>query len=870
MIPPKYKFYTGETTMFTRPDSNASIDNYGNFSYGAAPDMYAFNKVEMPANVQLFFNLASLNSYNCIFFYDKDQKLITRRILSHINNAVIVPPANARYFAARFTTEDANFAAKKDTTFIYFAIRVQPHYKDLNKKYAKESGQEFFRVSLDGKINLFGEDYEIVKQSSLESRCIFIIEKHNRARGEYLVYYKGEFNKTDCKFDHEKRKCELKTTAIDEYSEIMNKYDNTYDLIKLAPEITKINLHKRSLMQVYVRGANSITNFFGGTYWEDDVNEAIDNHKDLINKYYFSYIKAGNEFYINRAGINAVNGVYAGTNNYWACWNGYIAKFNIEKKIGDVIVGGIPKVYDTASKNNRYAKTSSNTSYVSKYGENLYKLCIIDNSTDEVIYKSKELFYFSDNDNVYIDRNDIVMANVNNSSDTFTIETTFVYHIYRRLLCDVDTVEDSEGVKNTYNLPVDDFVTDNRNYKKCIGLRGGLFFCTSRAVDKPTKYGQNDYGQYFTNHFIPSSSGLARPLPISKNSWANASLWYVYDIAYEIFEEKLRKQYTLKNSYSIGAAIKAILKKIDPTISHEPTAEYSQFLYGDNNPLGLDRFYVYITQKTNILKGNYDQPAQKAETSLEELMKMLRDCFRCYWYIEDNKFKIEHIRFFMNGGSYSEQSSYQLDFTKLTDQFNKKLSSYFQSEIEFEKSDLNQRYEFGWMDDATELFGGVTIDVKSNYVQKDKTEEINISQFSSDVDYMLFNPSNFSDDGFALLCPIKKGSSYELPIITVNNLIDENGDKYKAIAQNWYASWIYLQGLYAYDMPARNIEPNTIDRLYVRDIKKCMKHTIEFPSEEDLDELELIKTTLGNGKIDEMSFNINTRQAKVNLLYKPK
>lgn len=870
MIPPKYKFYTGETTMFTRPDSNASIDNYGNFSYGAAPGMYAFNKVEMPANVQLFFNLASLNSYNCIFFYDKDQKLITRRILSHINNTVIVPPANARYFAARFTTEDANFAAKKDTKFIYFAIRVQPHYKDLNKKYAKESGQEFFRVSLDGKINLFGEDYEIVKQSSLESRCIFIIEKHNRARGEYLVYYKGEFNKTDCKFDHEKRKCELKTTAIDEYSEIMNKYDNTYDLIKLAPEITKINLHKRSLMQVYVRGANSITNFFGGTYWEDDVNEAIDNHKDLINKYYFSYIKAGNEFYINRAGINAVNGVYAGTNNYWACWNGYIAKFNIEKKIGDVIVGGIPKVYDIASKNNRYAKTSSNTSYVSKYGENLYKLCIIDNSTDEVIYKSKELFYFSDNDNVYIDRNDIVMANVNNSSDTFTIETTFVYHIYRRLLCDVDTVEDSEGVKNTYNLPVDDFVTDNRNYKKCIGLRGGLFFCTSRAVDKPTKYGQNDYGQYFTNHFIPSSSELARPLPISKNSWANASLWYVYDIAYETFEEKLRKQYTLKNSYSIGAAIKAILKKIDPTISHEPTAEYSQFLYGDNNPLELDRFYVYITQKTNILKGNYDQPAQKAETSLEELMKMLRDCFRCYWYIEDNKFKIEHIRFFMNGGSYSEQSSYQLDFTKLTDQFNKKLSSYFQSEIEFEKSDLNQRYEFGWMDDATELFGGVTIDVKSNYVQKDKTEEINISQFSSDVDYMLFNPSNFSDDGFALLCPIKKGSSYELPIITVNNLIDENGDKYKAIAQNWYASWIYLQGLYVYDMPARNIEPNTIDRLYVRDIKKCMKHTIEFPSEEDLDELGLIKTTLGNGKIDEMSFNINTRQAKVNLLYKPK
>lgn len=335
----------------------------------------------------------------------------------------------------------------------------------------------------------------------------------------------------------------------------------------------------------------------------------------------------------------------------------------------------------------------------------------------------------------------------------------------------------------------------------------------------------------------------------------------------------------------------------------------------------------------------------------------------------------------MNGGSYSSQSSYQLDFTALTDQFNKKLSSYFQSEVEFEKSDLNQRYEFGWMDDVTDLFGGVAIDVKSQYIQKDKTEEINIGQFSSDVDFMLFNPSNFSDDGFALLCPIipnlartsevtynkyisnrgvicnisnwnmitakvnpgsvlriyspnySAGSigalgyssqkvtsgqvSYvdmqnlpsdengykvfniplgieyiyiniktssgdftysmklyvdnmlQLPIITVEDLIDENGDTYKAVAQNWYASWIYLQNLYMYDMPAQNIESNVVGTLYARDVKKCMKHTIEFPSEEDLDELELVKTAFGNGKIDEMSFNINTRQAKVNLLYRP-
>lgn len=713
-------------------------------------------------------------------------------------------------------------------------VEVRPHYKELNKKYAKESGQEFFRISLDGKINLFGSDYEIISQSSIEDQLVFIVDKYNNTSKKWVEYYRGEFSKTDCKFDHDKKKCELKTTAVDGYTEVMNKYENTYDLIKLAPEISKINLHKRSLMQVYVRGSNSITNFFGGTYWEDDVNTAIDSHDDLVNKYYFAYIKAGNEFEVKGAGIYAVNGVYAGTNGNWSQWNGYTAY--VKKVTVDNIAN--------------------------------YRVFIKRNSDNVDLYQSENQYASFGTNNIYIYGN-ITFVNISNSRDKFTINNVFVYHIYRRLLCDVDTVTDSEGVKNTYNLPSDDFVTDNRNYKKCIGLTGGLFFCTSRTVTKPTKYGLNDYGEYFTNEFIPASAGIGRPLPISKNSWANASLWYVYDSYYEYFEERLRKQYTLKDSYSIGAAIKAILKKIDPNITHEPTSEYSQFLYGSSNPLGMERFYVYITQKTNILKGDYDQPAQKAEASLEELMKMLRDCFRCYWYIEDNKFKIEHVYFFMNGGSYSSRSSYQLDFTKLTDQFNKKLSSYFQSEVEFEKSDLNQRYEFAWMDDVTDLFGGNTLDVKSNYIQKDKTEEINIGQFSSDVDYMLFNPSNFSEDGFALLCPIKSGSTLKLPIITVNGLIDENGDRYEAVVQNWYASWIYLQNFYLWDMPAYSIESNSINSLYVRNIKKCMKHTIEFPTEEDPDELELIKTAFGNGKIDEISISLDTRIAKVNLLYKP-
>lgn len=833
MIPPKYNFYVGKANNYIRINQYQSIDDYGNFDYDAGPDKYAIGYESIPEGKNLFIDLQSSNSYNALFFYDKNRVFISHMPISGVKNTVVVPPINAKYYAMRFSATDEIFMLKRNTDFVYYIESVNPHYKGLSKKYAKESGQEFFRESLDGKINLFGKDYEIVANSNLEDKLIFIVYKYNAKLNKWVEYYKGEFNKTDCKFDHDKKKCELKTTTIDNYNEVMNNYENTYDLIKLTPEISKINLHKRSLMQVYVRGANSISNFFGGIYWEDDINKAIDDHNALVNKYHFAYIKAGNEFYVKNAGIAAVNGVYAGTNGHWSQWNGYTCYMGTETPMTNAYI------------------------YIKR------------NSDNTILYQSVKQWYFTEAGNCCIGREDIEMVNVNDSNDKFNIESPFVYHIYRRLLCDIDTVTDSEGTKNTYNLPSDDFVTDNRNYKKCIGLKGGMFFCTSRAVDEPTKYGLNDYNQYFTNEFIPLGVGVDRPLPISRNSWANASLWYVYDSYYSLFEKKLRKQYTLRDSYSIAAVIKALLKKIDSSLKHEGTAEYSNFLYGSSMPISpSSRFYVYITQKTNILKGEYDQPAQKAEISLEEVMKMLRDCFRCYWYIEDGKFKIEHISFFMRGGSYSYNSNIQLDFTKLTDRFNKKLTSYFQSEVEYDKSDLNSRYEFGWMDDVTDPFGGVTIDVKSNYIQKDKNEEINIRQFSSDIDYMLFNPSNFSDDGFALLCPIKNGSSLEIPIVETQ-LIDENGDYYNAIIQNFYASWAYLVNFYMYDMPAQSVECNVLGGLYVSAVKMCQKHTIEFPTEEDLDKFELIKTSIGDGKIDEVSINMNTRTAKVKLMYRP-
>lgn len=854
---PKYKFYIGtqDTNLVLR---DTSISDNGEYEYGISNvDSYDMNTVKdgyMIVYLQKYIYQEEKfysDVFSTVYFYDKDSKFIEKFVVS--KNRIIIPPANAYYYSLRYAYGTYSYSRSYRSPLtgneVYFVKRVRVNYKELSKKYTKESGQEFFRASLDGKITLFNEAYNIVNDSNIESRLIFIIDKYNTIDKKWQEYYRGEFNKTDCKFDYSLKKCELKVTTSDSYNQILDKYENNYNIIKLLPSITRVYATSRPVIQIYVKGSNTVTNFFSGTYSEKDVNEPIDDHNSLLVNYHFTYVGAANEFYIKDSKRDKINGVYAGTNGYWKHWNDYLDWPNYVCKMEQL-----------------------------SEGSNLYCIRLYEESSNTPLYQSTQLWEISSTskptlpvislENIFIEGGNIVLTNVNDSTDTITISTIFVYHLYKRILCNVSTFIYNGKILKTTDLPLNDFATSNRNYKKCIGQEGGLIFCTSRTVKETTKYGINDYNEYFTDKFLSSTLGLGRALPICRSTWANASLWYVYDAYFEILEKSIRSKYILRDNYGVGDVISALLKEISPTIVHNATPEFSTFLY-DTNPIMANKFYVYLTQKSNVLKGNYDSAAQKAEVSLKSIMDMLRDCFRCYWYIDDNKLKIEHISFFINGGSYSPNSEIQLDFTSLKDQFNKKLSSYFQSEIEYDKSDLNARYEFNFMDDATEYFSGVYIDINSNYVQKGKKEEITVSEFSSDIDLMLIEPDNFSDDGFTLLCPIKNSDNeLQLPISSIQ-LTDENGNYYNATIQNIYASWAYLINLYLRDMPAPRMKCNILGEITAHSIKNSVTHNIEIPTEEDLDTLKLIKTQLGNGMISEISTNIDTRHTKIKLRYKP-
>lgn len=710
---------------------------------------------------------------------------------------------------------------------------VHPNYKDdLAKEYELETNQRFYRAKLSGKLSFIRDDYDYINNKPFDTTFLLLIEKSNDGGKTWTSYYSGQFMKTDCTFIDYDKKVTVQPDTIDEYNDVLAGLEKEYNLITLAPAIQRITINKRPLIQIYVPGDSIVSCFLGGTNWEQDANATTDQNA-LVRTYHFALCNILKEIQITSNGSPAViSGLYTGRMATGAS--------------ADVFEG---KLYPELNANYYIYISQQRINGGVPFGIAVVE--IRKQSDDTVMFRYTKVTT-SPFDTLEFD-----LTAVEGSGATGTMHADMKsYNIYARYLCDVETI----GDLNTYPLPTDDIVDNNRNYRRAIGYAIDVAFISNNFSDTPTEWGLTDNGKYFAP---PYSIYGQTFYPIARSTWRYASLWFGFYLMDWILEEKARKAYTLRDAFPVASCISVLLNQIAPGIKHEATAEYSQFLYGSSNPISGLTFRLLVSQKTNIINGEYQQPAQKAPTTLQQFTNMLRDCFKCYWYIDGGKFKIEHIQFFKNGGSYGGGAIISRDLTKEINLRNGLPWAFNTSEYSFDKVDLAERYQFEWMDDVTTPFEGLPIQVISKYVTPGKIEEINISNFTSDIDMMLLNPGNMSSDGFALFAavPPTSGSQWILPF-TRQTI---NGVEY--FLQNGYLAFINLQSSYwMYDLPARRVSVNGSE-VYAHGIERKKKQTFSFPATDDPNPMQLIKTYIGNGQVDKLSVNLHSRSIKATLKY---
>lgn len=789
---------------------------------------------------------------------------------------------------------------------------------DLAKDYELQQNEKFYRAKLSGKLLFSRADYAIIANAKFETKFTLVISISWNNGQTWTEYWRGEFWKTDCKFDTDAQTAEVTPAPIDDYTNVLAGMEKEYNLIDLKPAIEQLTITKRPLIQMYVVGESVVSCFLSGMYWEQDC-EPVTNENDLVDTYYFA-LNSSHTGGQQVSGTGVADGLWQN---------------------GESPDGLYEWTYETKEEGGE-SESAPETfvyTYLTRKADNVRLFA--NRNYQSAATGSFSMYRYGDED----------MQPV-----AFVVLITI--KVYARYLLDVDTI----AGKNTYPIPANDIVENNRNYRRAIGYGvSDVVYYSTNTTTTPTEWGIKQPGVYWQQ---PYSIYGTQFYPIGRSHWDDFSIWFAFSALDDILEKKGRKEYKLKDAYPLHSVISVLLGKIAPGITHEPTTEYSQFLYDQNNPISGDVFNLYITQKSNILAGDYSQPAQKAPITLKMVTDMLRDCYRAYWYVENGKFKIEHIQWFKNGGRYTGTPAISHDLTVEKVTRNGKAWAFGTSQYEYNKPTMPERYQFGWMDDVTRAFEGYSIEILSKYVTPGNIEEINVSNFTTDIDYMLLNPGACSKDGFALMAAVPRqlvtpdssfsmveiGTKYNLKYTLTNTQVGEgitikfesrgdggtceiaflnasgnmiasigtfNSESLKTmvysaliptnatqigfrqitglgsseikmvsiqgskalpfiertidgityINQNGLLAFIDLQPkYYIYDLPAYQIRIND-EQGVAYGITREKKQTLRMPVVGDPNPTQLIKTFLGLGQVEKISVNLSSRNANVTLMY---
>ena len=711
---------------------------------------------------------------------------------------------------------------KFELTIGLSTFQAFPIYRSLSLDYEKESGQEFFRGKLNGTLTFESADYTAIKEAAFDARFGLEVFISQNGGTTWTSYWAGYFYKTDCDFDDDAQTVSVKPTVLDRYTAILAGMEKEFNLIELAPEIVPITADKRPLVQVYVPGDTVIGCFLAGMWWEQEC-EAESNQTTLQNTYHF----------------------YKNTD--------YVAvevTGTMSPDVRGTYVGQADAGYNTES----YTLQGPN-GYSFRYHVNFYTNPNSIEQCWEIVRDSDDTVMFGE----YASGGDytayptvpaqINLAALSGVSTGTAVCTSAVTPIFARMIC--DTVV--QGA-TTYDLdPATDIVPDNRNYHKVVPYQDAqAFVISTRLTATATEWGLYQPGQYY----LPPDDTPDLWAPMSRSRWGSWSLWFDLGRYDRQLEASARAAFTIRHSYPIYSVLSVLLGEIAPGVTHAGSVDYSQFLYGVNL-LNIEQV-LCITPKSNIVTAGYDEPAQKAPITLKNVLEMLRDCFRCYWFVDDqNRFRVEHIQYFRNGGSYSTSPAIGIDLTAMQNTRNGKPWSFGLNQWKYDKPDMTQRYQFGWMDDVTQLFDGYPIDIISGYVEEGKVENIDISRFTSDIDYILLNPGDVSKDGFVLLAA---NTGDALPYLTVTV------GQATYTLQNGWVSFSFLQQYYKWDLPAYSYMIHGVS-LTASGVKRLKTQQVTFPARTEPDLQRLVKTALGGGVIRKISINLSSRTATATLDY---
>ena len=705
---------------------------------------------------------------------------------------------------------------------------VHPIWGDgLSVVFGKESNQEFFRRTLNSPIVFVGSEFSTIASANIETEFVVRIER----AGE--TYWTGVFHKTDCTLDYDAKTASVTPSVKDDYNKILSALDKEYnfDNLNIARERMKYDIRPKA--QIYIQGADVITELIGNVGYEKSVNETGLSVQQLIQDEHFTPVKQ----------IIDIN-----IDDYPPV---------LHPELVQRFFPVISYELDTSQEGIVYTGTCGRVNSIGRMCEFYLEL---DHAYIELYTAEWRPYFNYFKFNVMYDGSIVqtIETEYNNEqtlkiTDIASGDITYIARNGKVFLSRV--IVGSTSIQGHTVYPLSSTLTTEIQYKGAISYVINQFDFGTDLTTSITKYGLYDSTQYYNS--LPSILGDF--FPIMRSQWERFSIWYPYGGVSSAIDMMFRVQNEI-DGYLLWGVIKSLLDASSVSLTFDGTEQSSEFLFGTNRPiLAADLCFMLYRKRDFVDRSSKMDNEEVEKLSLKNIFEFLRDAFRAYWFVDNGRLRIEHIQYFINGGSYSTPASPGIDLTEIMSKTGKNWS-FGQNVVKYDKVMMPERYEFGWADNVTELFTGLPLNIVSGFVEKGRVESVNIQKITTDIDYILSNPTEIAKSGFIAFGAILSNNEYKVAYYNYEYAPHEY-----IVLQNGYLAFIYLYKMYLYDLPAQKYRIGDGAQQNAYGVRKGMTQEISFPSPDDPNTDELIRTQIGDGKIEKLTVNLSSRAASATI-----
>lgn len=612
---------------------------------------------------------------------------------------------------------------------------VKPIYgDDLTVVISRESGEWYYKRTLDGKLTFKGADYAWIKAQAFDGTFTLTIE--SSVDGSlWKAYFEGSFSVASMTWDLDNKECVLEGLSEGAYSALENGKDDKYDLRKLIPDteakevqgeiwpaLAMVDYRSASISSsdVYCNGASTAGGYKSG---DSGYTEKVDVRTNTAWRLMGVYAEA-KVVMVNTD--SAANGLYAGS-------IGFVRRYQPQDH-SDFFMSVNGDLYNADGYRLQL--------YVSYAAGHVYTYAVYVYSPSNVLIASaggtggqNETGYYAPSSWSFVSSSGVGYKTID-----------VVFHYIRATLLTLMPSFTLAGPRTN--------VLDTSTYYKFMRAFEGSGLTIMQSLRTSEQSNGHRLVSGTDVYFAPPDD-TGDWIPLAEDNWTYASMWYqiVPSVANGLTNPAYIAPVRWSLCWTVGCCIRHLVDRIsNHKVVFNESATCSEFLYGVVNPVeNGEQFSWLVTQKSNVMSPSGDG-ATRCEVTLNWFFELLRNAFNCYWWLEkmnDGRYlmRIEHVEYFRRGGQYSGTRPYQVDLTEVKPLRNflrdgqaaKRLSDQT-NKYSFNLQDMVQRYTFSWQGEGgSDEFKGWPMLFKAGWIEDGTSEDHQVDNIFADLNWLTLN-----------------------------------------------------------------------------------------------------------------------------------